>query len=167
MGNTFSGCEIIELGIQIEKNGKDFFFAVSEKAKNEEAKKIFHCLSMEDSKHADNFKNLFTLACNYSPEGAYPDEYFAYMNSLASSYVFTEKDKGVEIAKQAKNEKEAVEIGIRYVKDAILFYEGMKRVVADKDKKIVDNLLEEEKQHLGKLCMLKKKICGTDTKCTC
>ena len=167
MADTFSGCEIVELGIQIEKNGKDFFSAVSLQAKSEDAKEVFQFLSNEDDKHTEVFQNLFKTACSYSPEGLYPEEYFAYMNSLASSYVFTKKDKGIEAAKEAKSDKEAIDVGISYVKDAILFYEGMKKVVAEKDMEIVEKLVQEEKKHLEELCSLKKRVCGPDAECTC
>jgi rubrerythrin len=92
----------------------------------------------------------------YEPPEAYPGEYFAYMNALASEYVFTQKDKGAQIAKDVKTEKEAVGLAIRFEKDSIIFYQGMKKVVPEYDSSIVDGLIAEEQNHLKQLTGLKK-----------
>lgn len=115
MGNIFAGNEIVEIGIQIEKNGYDFYTTLK----------------------------------------SYPGEYFAYMSALASEYVFTQKDKGKDIAKKTKSDNEAIDLGIGFEKDSILFYEGMKKVVPEYDLKIVDQLIEQEQYHLKMLTDLK------------
>jgi len=38
MGNIFAGSEIVEMGIQIEENGRDFYCALTEKSKDKKAK---------------------------------------------------------------------------------------------------------------------------------
>ena len=42
MGNIFAGSEIVELGIQIEKNGRDFYNTLVSQSKSQKA------LSRED-----------------------------------------------------------------------------------------------------------------------
>jgi rubrerythrin len=85
-------------------------------------------------------------------------QYFAYMNALASEYVFTLKDKGEEIARKIKTDKQAVDMGIGFEKDSIIFYEGMKKSVPDYDLKVVDELIAQEQAHLMQLSDLKTKI---------
>jgi rubrerythrin len=94
----------------------------------------------------------------YEPPEAYPGEYFAYMNALASSYVFTQKDKGEEAAKNTKNDEEAIGLGIGFEKESILFYVGMKKVVPEHDHKVIDELIMQEQSHLEQLSDLKKKF---------
>ncbi len=86
------------------------------------------------------------------------DGYFAYMNVLASEYVFTQKDKGEEIAKTIKNDKEAANMSIGFEKDSIIFYEGMKKAVPECDLKIIDGLIIQEQSHLRTLSDLKKTL---------
>jgi len=45
MGNIFAGSEIVEIGIQIEKNGRDFYNTLDKQSKNEKAKEIYRFLS--------------------------------------------------------------------------------------------------------------------------
>lgn len=70
------------------------------------------------------------------------------MNALAGEYVFTQKDKGAEIAKKIKSDNQAVDMGIGFEKDSIVFYEGMKKAVPDYDLKVVNELIAQEQNHL-------------------
>lgn len=156
MGNIFAGSEIVEIGVQIEKNGRDFYNTLFKDSKSAKAKDIYKYLAAEEEKHIAAFQKILDSVEKYEPAEAYPGEYFAYMNALASEYVFTQKEKGEEIAKKIKTDKEAVEKGIAFEKDSIVFYEGMKRVVPDFDRKIVDELIVQEQSHLVQLTELRE-----------
>jgi rubrerythrin len=158
MGNIFAGSEIVEIGIQIEKNGRDFYNVLSKQLKNSSAQEIFKYLAEEEGKHIAMFQKILDTTQKYEPQGLDSDEYYAYMNALASEYIFTQKDKGTEVAKNIKSDLEAVNIGIGFEKDSIIFYQGIKKVVPDYDAKIVDALLEQEQGHLRKLIVLKAKF---------
>ena len=154
---SFSGCEVGEMGIQIEKNGKAFYESVAAKSKNAKAKEVFEYLARQEEDHIKTFKKIFEDAkCVREPQGAYPDEYFAYMNALAGSYIFTQKDKGVEVAEKVTSDEEAIDLGIKLEKDSILLYEGMKEAVPEEDKSLVDRIIIEEKEHFRKLSELKE-----------
>ena len=156
--NIFAGSEIVEFGIQIEKNGKDFYNTLVNQSKNQKAKEIFKYLAAEEEKHIGTFQKILDSVHKYEPAEAYPGEYFAYMNALASDHVFTGKDKGEEIAKNTKSDKEAIDKGIGFEKDSILFYEGMKKVVPEHDHKVIDGLILQEQDHLRQLHDLKKNL---------
>lgn len=158
MGNIFAGSEIVEIGIQVEKNGRDFYCALTAKSKDKKAKEIFTYLADQEEKHIAVFQGLLGSVQKYEPAEAYPGEYFAYMSALASEHVFTKKNKGADAAKRTKTDKEAVSLGIGFEKDSIIFYEGMKKVVPDGDQKVVDRLIAEEQCHLRTLSELKAKI---------
>ena len=156
MSNIFSGSEIVEMGIQIEKNGKDFYEALNEKSNNKRAKEVFRYLAGEEEKHISTFKKILSSVEAYEPAESYPGEYFKYMNSLASEYVFTQKDKGRKIAQDTKSDKEAFELGIGFEKDSIVFYEGIKRAVPKDSHRLIDALIEQEQDHLRQLQDLKR-----------
>jgi rubrerythrin len=155
MAGVFSLSEIVELGIQIEINGRDFYRAVLERPLDQKARDIFGLLGKEEERHIADFQKILDSVAAYEPRESYPEEYFAYMNALASEHVFTQKDKGREIAGKIKADREAVELGIGFEKDSILFYEEMKRMVSKKEQKTVQMLIEAEKGHLRKLSELK------------
>lgn len=158
MGNVFAGSEIVELGIQIEKNGRDFYNTLIGQSKNQNAKDIFKYLTGEEQKHIATFQKILNSVQKYEPQEAFPGEYFAYMNALASEYVFTQKDKGSQVAKDTKSDKEAIGLGIGFEKDSIIFYEGMKKVVPQHDYRLLDELVAQEQDHLRKLSALKPSL---------
>lgn len=158
MGNVFRGSEIIELGIQIEKNGKDYYNLLISQSKNKGAREIFKCLADEEEKHIAVFQKILDSVAKYEPPESYPGEYFAYMNKLASEYVFTQENKGKQIAKDTTSDAEAVELGIGFEKGSIAFYDGMKKVVPEHNLKIVDRLIAEELEHLRKLSSLRESL---------
>ena len=155
MDKRFSSCEIVEMSIQIEKNGKDFYSAIAGKTEEPEVKKVFTYLAGEEEKHIEVFKGIFASTCDLSPEGAFPEDYFAYMNALAGQYVFTKKNKGAELAGSVGSRDEGIDVGITFEKDSILFFEEVKKAVPEKDRAAIDLLIEEEKKHLKQLLDLK------------
>ncbi len=156
MANVFEGSEVVELAIQIEKNGKEFYDILTAKSKIEKAKDVFKFLSGEEEKHVVIFTKILENVHRYEPQESYPGEYLAYMNTLAADYVFTRKNTGREIAKKIKSDKEAVDVGIGHEKDSILFYEGMKKVVPEDEAKVVEEVILQEQSHLKQLMDLKK-----------
>jgi rubrerythrin len=157
MGNIFAASEIVELGIQIERNGRDFYAALAAKSKNQEARDIFRYLSGEEEKHIQVFQKILDSLEKYEPAQIYSEEYSAYMNALASEHVFTQENKGKEAAKNINTEKEAISFGIKMEQESIIFYEGMKKVVEASDYQAIDELIVQEQNHFRQLFNLKIK----------
>jgi rubrerythrin len=125
MGKSFSACEIIEMGVQIEQNGLDFYRKLVHLEGNEHVREIFSELAKAEEDHIKVFRGIFNASCSYEPQGAYPDEYFAYMRSLASEYVFTREGEGEKAASLVKTYDQGLCLGISFEKDSILFYQEM------------------------------------------
>lgn len=158
MGNIFAGSEVVEIGIQIERNGKDFYNTLSKNSKSQKAIEVFKYLAGEEERHIKAFQGILTKTEKYEPLGLDSDQYYAYMNSLASEYVFTQENKGEEIANAIKTDKQAIEMGIGFEKDSIVFYEGIKKAVPEYGQKVIDELIAQEENHLKQLMDLKKNI---------
>jgi rubrerythrin len=154
----YAGSELIEVGIQIEINGKAFYDEIASKTGNEKARKLFLFLAQEEKRHIEAFEKMLKSVSEYKPQEAYTDDYFNYMRSLAGNHIFTEKDKGSEVAKEVKSEREALDLGLKFENDSVKFYEGMKKAVNEKDSKIVDWLITEEKKHIDLLLEARKEI---------
>lgn len=156
MGNIFSGSEIVEIGVQIEKNGKDFYNTVAAQSKDEKARQIFVYLAEQEDKHIEVFQKILSDVKQYDPAESYPGEYSAYMNALASEHIFSKKDQGVRVAKNTSGDKQAVELGMSFEKDSIIFYEGMKKAVPSSEHKLIEELIKQEQAHLTQLTEFKK-----------
>ncbi|OGS20530.1 MAG: hypothetical protein A2252_09735 [Elusimicrobia bacterium RIFOXYA2_FULL_39_19] len=158
MPNFFSPGEIVQLGVAIEKNGKDFYSAVAAASESAQAREIFKFLSLEEEKHIIVFTSILSTVEKYEPPEAYTEEYFAYLRALAESHVFTKKDEGKKIAAKVKSDKEAIDLALGFERDSILFYYEMKKLVLQDSHKAIDRLIAQEQEHLLKLSEIKKKL---------
>ena len=158
MGNIFSGSEVVELGIQIEKNGRDFYNTLVKQSKILKAKEVFKFLAGEEEKHIKVFQGLLDKTQKFEALGLDADEYYAYMSTLASEHVFTQKDKGEEIARNIKTDREAIVKAIRFEEDSIVFYEGVKKIVPGSDEEIIEALITQEEGHLKQLIEMEKLV---------
>ncbi len=158
MGNIFSASEIVKIGIQIEKNGRDFYNTMAAQSKNSRATDIFKYLAEQEEKHIEVFQGVLSKTDKYEPQGLDAEQYFSYMNTLSGESVFTREDKGKELAGMVRSDKEAIDIGISAEKDSIVFYEGMKKIIPFYDQKIVDEIITQEQGHLRQLAELKASL---------
>jgi rubrerythrin len=156
MGNIFSASEVVEIGIQIEKNGMDFYNTLSKQVQDVKAKEVFSYLAGEEQKHIQVFQGILEEIGKYQPQGLDSETYFSYMNALASDHVFTVAQKGADVARAIRDDAQAIDKGIGFERDSIIFYEGMKKVVPDHDRRIIEGLIKQEQRHLMQLMELKQ-----------
>ena len=158
MGNFFSPAEIVRLGIQIEKNGRDFYNAVKQSSESEKAREMFAFLAGQEEKHIKVFESILSETEDYQPPETYSGEFGSYLEVLAGEHVFTRKDSGSEAAKKVKNQAEAIDMAIGFEKDSILLFLEMKKMVPENGHKSIDRLIEQEQEHLKTLAGLKKTL---------
>ena len=157
MSNIFSGSEIVEMAVQIEKNGRDFYNKIAVLLKGKNIKEVFKHLASQEERHISVFEDMLSVVKKYEPSEAYTGEYFSYIKALSEEHVFTKKEKGGDIARTIKDERQAVGLGIGFEKDSILFYHEVKNFVPESEHGIINDLLEEEQKHLKELVLLRKK----------
>ena len=150
--------EVVELGIQVEKNGRDFYNSLVDSSKDQKAKEIFRFLADAEADHIAAFKKILSSVSSYEPKEAYPDEYFTYMHAIASGHVFTKENAGKDIARTIKTEAAAIDMALKFEKDSILLFDQMKRLLPDKDKAVVAELINQEQGHIIRLYELKEKL---------
>lgn len=156
MGNIFVGGEIVEIGIQIENNGRDFYNTLAKQTKDQKAQEVFRFLAGEEEKHIKVFQGMLAKAQKFEPQGLDANDYLGYMKALAGEHIFTQKDRGQEIAQGTKDDREALYLAIRFEEDSIVFYSGMKKIVPEYDHKIIEALIMQEENHLRQLLDMKK-----------
>ncbi len=158
MSILFSGSELLEIALGIERNGAAFYQASADKTKNQNTKAIYEHLAAEELKHLNAFQEMLSTVGQYQPPEDYAEEYMRYLKSLADSSVFSDVTEAQQKAKRTSSEIEALDIGIQAEKDSILFYTEMQNFVRQADRKVVLNIIDEEKAHLGQLSQLKQTL---------
>lgn len=157
MSVIFSGKEVLEIAIQIEKNGFIFYSQAAKKITDKTARELIEWLAQEEKSHIGRFEDILS---SFSPEKldmtpVELEEYYLYLKALADARVFTTELKAEEAALGIKNGKDAINLGIGFEKDSLLFLHGIKMLVKGSDALAVEELQREEMLHLKKLVELK------------
>ncbi len=154
----FRPSEIARIAMLIENNGIIFYSTLAEKAEDEEAKTLFAFMTSEEKEHYQFFEKLCSKFEGYEIPESYEDEYEEYMQQLVDSSVFTKNIDVDEILKKAGNVVGAIDIALGAEKDSIIFYLQLKKIMPVEEQSTVDEIIEEENRHIGKLLLLKKNI---------
>lgn len=147
----FSGSEIIEVAVQIERNGCSFYKKLADSFNDKDIKNLFIHLAGEEEKHIKSFQSLYESFKEYKPDIADEEEYYDYINMLASMNVFTKKEGIDKELSKIKDKKDALNMAIRFEKDSIIFFAEIKGLVRESERDAVEDLICEEQKHLRRL----------------
>ncbi len=161
MDDKFTIQEIIEIAIEIEKNGKSFYQSLSEQAGSAQLRDLFEYLSKEEELHINRFEELLKISGGYQiSELYYATDYMGYMKAIADERVFKSNLSVNEFVKNIKSASEALDKAIGFEKDSILFLYEMQEFLDDKNNKgTIQKLINEEKDHIRRLSIIKSLVC--------
>lgn len=160
----FTGKEVLDMAIRIEENGLKFYTDAGKSARSRELKELFKTLAEEEGQHIKVFLNLKKLLVgDDTTEGfdPYLEEAQQYLKALADTEVFTIPGDGKAVARSVDNEQEAINIAIGMEKDSLLFYYELERMIREKDRNVVESLIEQEKEHVRKLTEVQTSLFGS------
>jgi len=158
MGIFFSGRELIEIAIGIEKNGAIFYDSLAGSAKNHAARDTYKNLADKEREHTAIFQNMMVTVSAYKPPETYTEQYNLYLKALIDSLVFADDKVSLKMARKVNSDAEALQIAMGAEKDSILFYVEVRDLVRRSERKLVGKIIEEEKSHLRQLMEIKKSL---------
>ncbi len=158
MSISFSGSELINIAIGIERRGIAFYEVMARSTKNAVARDVFQYLADMERHHVRIFQDMLGEADKYQLPETHAVEYTAYLQALVDSAVFTDDMVTSEMATRAESDIETLELAINAEKDSILFYYEMKDIMPERAQPTVNKIIAEEKAHLRQLSELKRKL---------
>lgn len=158
MSYLFSASDVLETAIQIEKNGATFYDNLARSTTNFQARSVYTDLLGQERKHQATFEEMLaSVAAQQEGQRLFEDR-SRFIKSLAEGAIFTGQKVITDLAKRAMSDAEAVQVGIGFEKDSILYYTEMREIVRQVDRDVVDRVIGEEKKHLSILTELLKKV---------
>jgi len=155
MSIYFSASELLEIAIGIERNGAAFYQALADKTQDNDIKATYNYLADQENKHLELFQGMLGSIGQYKPPEAYAEEYMLYLKSLIDNRVFADPAEAQQKAEKISDAMEAIDMGLQAEKDSILFYAEMQNLVRESDRRVVHNVIEEEKRHVRRLYEIK------------
>jgi rubrerythrin len=157
MAVLFSAREIAEAAVEKEKKRRGFYSAVFELSTNEDMKALFQFLTKEEEKHIA----VFVRIRDNLPEDTHSEEYAAdmqaYMDSVVDDRLYSDIDSK-EFVRKAITAKNVFRLAIGFEKDAILYFREFLPYLTESDRKVVEELIEQEKGHIRKLGEMKHRM---------
>lgn len=160
MANILQPAEIVEIGIEKEKKRRDFYALAAERFKErKELGDLFARLRDWEVEHIRRFEEIRDGVKKAQYTESYPGETESYMDALVDSDLYT-KITPEKFAELVKTPLDALDRGIGFEKDAILFFGQLARFIDPASKAIVDRLVKEEQLHMLYLFTMKKEMGG-------
>ncbi len=155
MAITFNADEIFEMAVEIERQGSAFYSEASEKAQTEDMKKFFKEMAAMENNHVHTFSEMRKeLTDTEKTETSYDpqNEAILYLQTMADAKGWEGRISPAKKFTGDESVKEVIEIALNAEKESVVFYYGLKTLVAEgagRDK--VEKIIMEELAHIRTL----------------
>lgn len=145
--NKYSIEEIMEMAIQTEKLGYQFYTGMADKFKNDAGLvKLFTTLASKEKVHERTFTNLKDAVAKNGTEPVMWEEVTNYMRAFVESEFFLGKGKSLPTMDHLRTVQDAVKFALGFEKETLLYFMELRSIV--KEKAAVDGVIDEEKSHI-------------------
>ncbi len=155
----FSVNEVIDIAVQLEKNGERFYRSGAELVFAGELRELLQWLAEEEVSHREHF---LEMKAKFQGRDEDPIEQLggAILQSAVSDHVLSLDE--VDCTK-IETEADLVDIAISFEKDGIAFYEILQSFMSDRDAlRTVTEIINEEKKHVDLLTERKRTLTGPE-----
>ncbi|MDD4308899.1 MAG: ferritin family protein [Candidatus Cloacimonetes bacterium] len=158
---VFSVNEVIEMAVQIEKNGYAFYHEAS-KRKDLDANAIEFIQFLRDQElnHEKTFLNLRDdLDMSILELSTDWDLVAEYLKTLVEGRIFNSENSAIQMASSAKDIYGIVDNAIIFEKDTLLYFHAIAdNITNPKTKQVLRRIINEEVSHVLKLNDFRKRL---------
>jgi rubrerythrin len=145
--NKYSIDEIMEMAVQTEVLGHQFYTGMAEKFKKDNGLvKLFTDLASKEKQHEKTFKGLRDTVAKSGAEPVQWEEVSNYMRAFVESEFFLGKGKSLPSLDHIKTVIDAVKFAIGFEKETLLYFLELRTIVREKE--AIDEVINEEKAHI-------------------
>jgi rubrerythrin len=145
MTKVFYLSEIVKFAIEKEIESVELYQKLAGSVSKPELQQLFRTLVVEEQKHKAFYSDMLSFVDLQQTPGVHEDdEYTAYMQEM----IRAARAVAALTGEQLNDFVRVIDYAIAREKDSILFYVGLKHLVADKDKAAIDKIIYEEGRHI-------------------
>lgn len=145
--NKYSIDEILEMAVQTEKLGFQFYSSMAERFKNDQGLvRLFTTLASKEKLHEKKFADLKDSVSKNGTEPVQWEEVTNYMRAFVESQFFLGNTKSLPALDYIKSVRDAVAFALGFEKETLLYFWELQRIV--KEKKVMDEVINEERSHI-------------------
>jgi rubrerythrin len=156
MTKDFVPVDILNFAIEIERNGYEFYTETAKKFKDLKTVKLFHYLAEQELRHERCFKQMKRKSPTFTPTETLEAAYEIYKQEFLATYMFSDSAQTQGRIKLVASVEEAVNLAVGFEKDTVVLYSSIKKYIDEENKKLIDEVIDEELGHIVRLLELKK-----------
>ncbi len=152
-----TAAEALKWAMEIEENGETFYNTMAARSEDPETKALFEDLATQERRHYQVFQKMLEEVKpepELSSVGVQYEDYEDYGDYLRAALVnalFAGQDKGLTLARQAKDRETALRAAMGFEKDTLLFFYDLREMVSEAERETISKIILEEKSHLRRL----------------
>ncbi len=155
---VFRAGEILDMAVQIERQGIQFYEVCASTRLSEDVLKVFRHLMEQEQLHVEIFSEMKVGLDNYYLPETYTGELRSYVDSFVKDQVFYGPAEALRQANSIEDVFQAIEFGIDFEQRSILFYSAIKEVIRRSETKVVDDVISQEHGHIRSLLALRHQL---------
>lgn len=152
MAAFFNADEILQIAVDIERNGKEFYSRAAELVTDESLKNLLRELSEWEAGHEVTFSRMRDKYRQENEESRFLDpdnEASKYLKAIADGKVFERKVFEKQLADISNDPHSILKTAMMREKDAVVFFTAIREVVPEQlGKNDVAKIVEEEFSHI-------------------
>jgi rubrerythrin len=156
MSVQVEAADVLQIAMRIEENGGNFYRYAVQIAPEEEAKKMFAELAVEEDKHKEIYKRMLSGVDRVEPPESFPGEYAAYLRNYADNNIIFKKEVMDRELAKVGDTASALDFAIRRELDSILYYHELKNFLSRDQHGAVEEVINEERRHFARLSKMKE-----------
>ncbi len=157
MGLQYAGSEVLKIAVEIERKGKIFYEDMAELITHPKVKEIFQFLAKEEVRHEVIFTKMLSSIEPQTEKSVFDDDELSlFYRSLVGDKVFPSKSVEKELKNDFSDLATALQRALDLEKDAILFFHEMKTITSEKDHAVIEEIIQEERDHIKKILEIMK-----------
>ena len=149
MPNLFTGADILNIGIEAEQLGEQFYTGVAEQAPDQKVMTACMRLAGEEREHARLLRQMLAEWDQAQAKLDASDETMDYVHALLWQRMLPQRDDAEALIRGAKTLTDLFGIAATLEKDSILFYYEMRELVGQQAQPMVTGIIDQEKSHLA------------------
>ena len=155
----FRAGDVLGMAVELERQGLSFYQTCLKVAGlDPDIKQVFEFLADQERLHMETFNQMKTRVPDHRLPESYPGEMRSYLDGFVRKRFFYEHETARNDAAGMQNPFETIAFAVEFEKRSISFYENIKATVRASEIGIIDEIIEQERNHIRRLTELKQEL---------
>ncbi|MDP8258262.1 MAG: ferritin family protein [Candidatus Aadella gelida] len=158
MDREYTAKDVLQMAAQAKTRGVELYIALARNCENYHVGNLFTEFAKDEQRHKHHIEKWIDELPAKIREEAYPGERALYLKALVDANTFHCNSAQKQALEKTISEEEALQAGITFEKDLMLFLHDLRQHTAGNGVDAIDSLIDEESRHMREMFYLKEKI---------